>query len=93
MSFSITYVGKQIGMFCYSGLTPEQVDRLTSEYHIYMTRNGRIRYYYFTSLLVNLNSLSIVYQIIDVFGCSMAGVTTGNVGYLANAIHEVTKSS
>ena len=23
---------------------------------------------------------------------SMAGVTTGNVGYLANAIHEVTKS-
>ena len=36
--------GKQIGMFCYSGMTPEQVDRLTSEYHIYMTRNGRIRY-------------------------------------------------
>ncbi|ESQ51654.1 hypothetical protein EUTSA_v10017723mg, partial [Eutrema salsugineum] len=57
------HVTKQIGMFCYSGLTPEQVDRLTSEYHIYMTRNGRI---------------------------SMAGVTTGNVGYLANAIHEVT---
>jgi aspartate aminotransferase len=23
--------------------------------------------------------------------CSMAGVTTGNVSYLANAIHEVTK--
>ncbi|WZY90110.1 hypothetical protein YC2023_046845 [Brassica napus] len=60
------HVTKQIGMFCYSGMTPEQVDRLTSEYHIYMTRNGRI---------------------------SMAGVTTGNVGYLANAIHEVTKSS
>lgn len=33
----------QIGMFCYSGLTPEQVDRLTNEFHIYMTRNGRIR--------------------------------------------------
>ncbi|CAE6199254.1 unnamed protein product [Arabidopsis arenosa] len=58
------HVTKQIGMFCYSGLTPEQVDHLTSEYHIYMTRNGRI---------------------------SMAGVTTGNVGYLANAIHEVTQ--
>uniref|UniRef100_A0A452XF73 Aspartate aminotransferase n=1 Tax=Aegilops tauschii subsp. strangulata TaxID=200361 RepID=A0A452XF73_AEGTS len=55
---------QQIGMFCYSGMTPEQVDRLTSEYHIYMTRNGRI---------------------------SMAGVTTGNVAYLANAIHDVTK--
>jgi aspartate aminotransferase, mitochondrial len=34
---------KQIGMFCYSGMTPEQVDRLTQEFHIYMTRNGRIR--------------------------------------------------
>ncbi|XP_059282575.1 aspartate aminotransferase, mitochondrial [Lycium ferocissimum] len=60
------HITKQIGMFCYSGMTPEQVDRLTKEYHIYMTRNGRI---------------------------SMAGVTTGNVGYLANAIHEVTKSA
>ncbi|XVE83555.1 hypothetical protein DITRI_Ditri16bG0096600 [Diplodiscus trichospermus] len=60
------HVTNQIGMFCYSGLTPEQVDRLTSEFHIYMTRNGRI---------------------------SMAGVTTGNVEYLANAIHEVTKSA
>jgi aspartate aminotransferase len=31
-------------MFCYSGMTPEQVDRLTKEFHIYMTRNGRIRF-------------------------------------------------
>ncbi|KAG9153903.1 hypothetical protein Leryth_006007 [Lithospermum erythrorhizon] len=60
------HITNQIGMFCYSGLTPEQVDRLTNEFHIYMTRNGRI---------------------------SMAGVTSGNVGYLANAIHEVTKSA
>ncbi|CAH9135506.1 unnamed protein product [Cuscuta epithymum] len=59
------HITNQIGMFCYSGLTPEQVDRLTNEFHIYLTRNGRI---------------------------SMAGVTSGNVGYLANAIHEVTKS-
>ncbi|KAF7139920.1 hypothetical protein RHSIM_Rhsim06G0130100 [Rhododendron simsii] len=60
------HITKQIGMFCFSGMTPEQVDRLTSEFHIYLTRNGRI---------------------------SMAGITTGNVGYLANAIHEVTKST
>ncbi|CAN0914027.1 Aspartate aminotransferase, mitochondrial [Linum grandiflorum] len=60
------HITEQIGMFCYSGMTPEQVDRLTKEFHIYMTRNGRI---------------------------SMAGVTTGNVRYLANAIHEVTKSA
>ncbi|EEC80783.1 hypothetical protein OsI_23308 [Oryza sativa Indica Group] len=59
------HITNQIGMFCYSGMTPEQVDRLTKEFHIYMTRNGRI---------------------------SMAGVTTGNVAYLANAIHEVTKT-
>jgi len=36
------HITDQIGMFCYSGLTPEQVDRLTKEYHIYLTRNGRI---------------------------------------------------
>lgn len=60
------HITKQIGMFCYSGMTPEQVDRLTNEFHIYMTRNGRI---------------------------SMAGVTTGNVDYLAKAIHEVTKGA
>ncbi|TKY66754.1 Aspartate aminotransferase [Spatholobus suberectus] len=60
------HITNQIGMFCYSGLTPEQVDRMTNEFHIYMTRNGRI---------------------------SMAGLNTGNVGYVADAIHEVTKSS
>jgi len=60
------HVTDQIGMFCYSGMTPEQVDRLTSEFHVYMTRNGRI---------------------------SMAGVTSGNVEYLANAIHEVTREA
>jgi len=36
------HVVKQIGMFCFSGLNPEQVDRLKNEYHIYMTKNGRI---------------------------------------------------
>ncbi|KAL4556058.1 hypothetical protein LXL04_038698 [Taraxacum kok-saghyz] len=36
------HITNQIGMFCYSGMTPEQVDRLTNEYHFYMTRNGRI---------------------------------------------------
>ncbi|KAJ6699388.1 ASPARTATE AMINOTRANSFERASE [Salix purpurea] len=58
------HITNQVGMFCFSGLTPEQVDRLLREFHIYMTLDGRM---------------------------SMAGVTTGNVSYLANAIHEVTK--
>lgn len=37
-----SHITKQIGMFCFSGLTPEQCDKLASEHHIYMTRNGRI---------------------------------------------------
>jgi len=37
-----SHITNQIGMFCYSGLTPEQVERLKNEYHIYMTSNGRI---------------------------------------------------
>uniref|UniRef100_UPI00398F2667 aspartate aminotransferase, mitochondrial-like n=1 Tax=Pristiophorus japonicus TaxID=55135 RepID=UPI00398F2667 len=32
----------QIGMFCYTGLKPEQVERLTKEFSIYMTKDGRI---------------------------------------------------
>jgi aspartate aminotransferase len=58
------HVTAQIGMFCFSGLTPEQVETLKAEYAIYITRDGRI---------------------------SMAGVTTGNVGYIASSIHAVTK--
>lgn len=38
---SWTHVTDQIGMFCFSGMTPEQVDALY-EKSIYMTRNGRI---------------------------------------------------
>jgi len=36
------HVTEQIGMFCYSGMTGEQVDKLRTDHHIYMTRNGRI---------------------------------------------------
>jgi len=31
-----------VGMFCYSGLTEEQVAQLRSKHHIYMTKDGRI---------------------------------------------------
>ncbi|CAL8243229.1 unnamed protein product [Lota lota] len=58
------HVIDQIGMFCFTGLKPEQVERLTKEFSVYMTKDGRI---------------------------SMAGVTSGNVGYLAAGIHAVTK--
>jgi aspartate aminotransferase, mitochondrial len=53
-----------MGMGGADGAGPVQVDRLTHEYHIYLTKNGRI---------------------------SMAGVTSRNVGYLAEAMHAVTK--
>jgi aspartate aminotransferase len=36
------HVTDQIGMFCFSGMTGEQVDKLRTDHHIYMTRNGRI---------------------------------------------------
>ncbi|KAI9332224.1 pyridoxal phosphate-dependent transferase [Obelidium mucronatum] len=58
-----SHITSQIGMFCFTGLTPEQVDRLKNEFSVYLTRDGRI---------------------------SIAGITSGNVKYLAEAIHKVT---
>lgn len=63
-SRSWQHVTDQIGMFTFTGLDPDQCDRLTNEYKIFLTRNGRI---------------------------SMAGVNSGNVETIANAIHQVTK--
>lgn len=54
----------QIGMFCFTGLKPDQVERLTKEFSVYLTKDGRI---------------------------SVAGLSSGNVEYLAHAIHQVTK--
>ncbi|XP_076303390.1 glutamate oxaloacetate transaminase 2 [Lasioglossum baleicum] len=59
-----SHITDQIGMFCYTGLKPNQVEKLTKDYSIYLTKDGRI---------------------------SMAGVTTKNVEYLAQAMHDVTK--
>ncbi len=36
------HVTNQIGMFAFTGMTGEQVDMLTNEHSIYLTRNGRI---------------------------------------------------
>ncbi|GBF87409.1 aspartate, mitochondrial [Raphidocelis subcapitata] len=36
------HITDQIGMFAYSGMTPEMVDTLAAKHSIYMTRNGRI---------------------------------------------------
>jgi aspartate/tyrosine/aromatic aminotransferase len=37
-----SFIGRQRGMFSYSGLTAEQVDRLREKFSIYIVRDGRI---------------------------------------------------
>ncbi|KAK4499133.1 hypothetical protein PRZ48_009645 [Zasmidium cellare] len=36
------HITDQIGMFSFTGLNPDQVNKLREQYHIYMTQNGRI---------------------------------------------------
>lgn len=36
------HIVDQIGMFCYTGINPQQVERLTKEFSIYLTKDGRI---------------------------------------------------
>ena len=36
------FVTSQIGMFSFTGLTPAQVENMTSKWHVYMTKDGRI---------------------------------------------------
>ncbi len=40
------HITSQIGMFSYTGLTPEQCDVLIKKCHIYLLRNGRISMVY-----------------------------------------------
>ena len=37
-----SFVERQAGMFSFTGLTPEQIDRLATDFGIYAVRNGRI---------------------------------------------------
>jgi len=37
-----SHVTDTIGMFCYTGMTPEQVSRLWSDFSVYLTKDGRI---------------------------------------------------
>ncbi|TQN66633.1 Aspartate aminotransferase, partial [Colletotrichum shisoi] len=57
-----SHITSQIGMFAYTGLTPQQMDALAKEHSVYATKDGRI---------------------------SVAGITSGNVGRLAEAIYKV----
>ncbi|KAL2265869.1 hypothetical protein VTJ83DRAFT_6969 [Remersonia thermophila] len=57
-----SHITSQIGMFAYTGLSPEQMEALAKEHSVYATRDGRI---------------------------SVAGITSDNVGRLAEAIFKV----
>jgi len=37
-----SHITNQIGMFCYTGLTADQVKTLKEKWHVYMTNDGRI---------------------------------------------------
>ena len=37
-----SFINEQNGMFSFSGLTPEQVDKLREDFAIYAVRSGRI---------------------------------------------------
>jgi len=37
-----SHITNQIGMFCFTGLKPEHVEKLMNEWHVYLTKDGRI---------------------------------------------------
>jgi aspartate/tyrosine/aromatic aminotransferase len=37
-----SHINKQIGMFCYTGMSKEECVAMTEKHHVYMTENGRI---------------------------------------------------
>ncbi|CAK9294963.1 unnamed protein product [Gordionus sp. m RMFG-2023] len=49
-----SHIQKQIGMFCFSGLTPEEVENLKKKFSIYLTNDGRIS-------IAGINSKNIDY--------------------------------
>jgi aromatic-amino-acid transaminase len=55
---------RQNGMFSYSGLTAEQVDRLREEFHIYAVSTGRI-------CVAALNSRNVDYRKSDDLGSAV----------------------
>jgi aspartate aminotransferase len=36
------HITNQIGMFCFTGMTPDQVEKLTKEHSVYLPKDGRI---------------------------------------------------
>ena len=36
------HITDQIGMFCFTGMKPEQVEKITKDFSVYLTKDGRI---------------------------------------------------
>jgi aspartate aminotransferase len=82
------HITKQIGMFAYSGLNKEQVLKMREKHHVYCTADGRI------SMAVRNVSICLSMggkDLLDLTYLFLQGVTSGNVDYIANAIHDVSK--
>ncbi len=60
--YDFSHLVRAVGMFCFLGITPEQVQRLKEDYGVYMVNSSRI---------------------------NIAGITAGNVNYLAESIAAV----
>ena len=63
-SKDFSYLIKQRGMFSYTGLSPEQVDRLREEFAVYLVKSGRM-------CVAGLNSNNVDY-VADAFAAVMA---------------------
>lgn len=37
-----SHITDQIGMFCFTGMNPQQVERLMKEFSVYLTKDGRV---------------------------------------------------
>merc|ERR1711953_681213 len=36
------HITDQIGMFCFTGMKPEQVEKITKDFSVYLTKDGRV---------------------------------------------------
>lgn len=68
-------------MFCFTGMTAEQVGNIIKDHSVYLTK---------VNIYPGLLFLS-KHALVQDGRISMAGVTSGNVGHLAKAMHDVTK--
>jgi aspartate aminotransferase len=77
-----SHVVKQIGMFSFTGLNENQVQKLREEFHIYMTKNGRI----------SMVGLHLLHCQDTMLSCTVqAGLNSHNIDYVAKAIDKTVR--